>query len=152
MRHAPPTFMRAALASIVVTAAAIDALSALLHSSWVLPLGSLAGALISLGIVFWGPWKPSLREVVRKIGQDAASGETIFIAVSGALLLGFLTIHMGTHRIGGICVQPASCDAGELLNLTPFALFLPFIMLAWLYTTLLALEQLRRRGGAQPRR
>ena len=49
MRHAPPTFMRAALASIVVTAAAIDALSALLHSSWVLPIGSLAGALISLG-------------------------------------------------------------------------------------------------------
>ena len=152
MHHAPPTFIRAALAGIVVTASAIITLSALLHSSWIVPLGSLVGALLSLAVAFWGPWKPPLREAVHEIGQQAPRGETIFGAVSGALLLAFLTIVMGTHTIGGICVQQAKCNAGELLNLTPLALFLPFFILTWLFTTLLAWEQLRRRGGARPKR
>lgn len=148
MHHAPPTFIWVALLGVVATTVGIDVLSVLLHSSWIVPLGILLGAVLTLIVLLLGPWKTALWEAVRGTAQEFSRGEAAWSFVSSGIPVGFLGYFLGTREMGDICAQQVSCSVGVLFGLTVLGLFLSFLTLSWLFVGLLAWERLRRRDSS----
>lgn len=144
MPHAPSTFIRAALLGVLGTAGAIDLVSVIVRSSWVLPLGSLLGALVTITMLLWGPWKISAREAIRGIGQDMSRGGAVISFALGGLLVCVFSFLTGTLEIRGICTRQANCGPDDWFNLTVFGLFFTFLALSWLFVALTAWERLHR--------
>ena len=118
--------IRAMLIGPAATAIGINGIAHIVHSAWVLPLGSLVGGLLTTLVLLWGPWGARLRPVLRVAAQRTSRSASVTTFVVGTLLFGIICFLQGTQYKHASCVQQANCTAYDIFSLTVFALFLTF--------------------------
>lgn len=115
-------FIRAALIGPAATAIGVIGISRIVHSAWILPLGSLLGGLLTTLVLLLGPWGTQLRPALRITAQRGSRSEAVVTFVAASLLLGIVCYLQGTQYKHASCVQQANCTVDELFSLTIAAL------------------------------
>lgn len=129
MSQIPSAFLRAALIGPFATAICIVGISHIIHSAWVLPLGSLLGGLLTTLVLLWGPWRTQLRSALRITAQRTSRSSTIATLLAGSVLVGIIYYLQGTQYKHASCVQQANCTADDLFSLAMAALGETFLAL-----------------------
>lgn len=122
--------LRAMLVGPVATTIGINAVARVVHSAWILPLGSLLGGVLTTLVLLGGPWGARLRPVLHVTAQRTSRGGSVATFAAATILFGIIGFLQGTQYKHPSCVQQANCTPYDIFSLTVFALFLTF----WAFT------------------